>query len=66
MRINYVGNSILQTPTRNLYLNKILHALLTQKNILSVHKLTTDNPIFIEYHSHYFLVKDRAARKILP
>jgi hypothetical protein len=65
MRINYIGNSTLQTPTRNLHLNKILHVPSTQKNLLSIHKLTTDNPIFIEYHSRYFLVKDQATRKIL-
>jgi hypothetical protein len=65
MRINYIGNSTLQTPTRNLHLNKILHVPSTQKNLLSIHKLTTDNPIFIKYHSRYFLVKDQATRKIL-
>jgi hypothetical protein len=27
--------------------------------------VTIDNPIFIEYHSCYFLVKDRATRKVL-
>jgi hypothetical protein len=36
-----------------------------KKNILSVHKLTIDNPIFIDYHSRYFLVKDWAMRNVL-
>jgi hypothetical protein len=65
MRINYIGNYTLQTPTRNLHLNKNLHVPSTQQNLLSVHMLTTNNPSFIEYHSRYFLVKDRATRKIL-
>jgi hypothetical protein len=65
MRISYVGNSTLQTPTCNLHLNNILHVPRTQKNLLSVHSLTIDNPIFIKYHSCYFLVKDRAMRKVL-
>jgi hypothetical protein len=42
-----------------------LHVPSAQKNIISVHKLTTDNPIFIEYHSRYFWVKDHATRKAL-
>jgi hypothetical protein len=31
MGINYIGNSTLHTPTRDLYLNKILHVPSTQK-----------------------------------
>jgi hypothetical protein len=65
MRISYIGNSTLQIHERNLHLNNILLVPSTQKNICSVHRLTTNNPIFIEYHSHYFLVKDRATRKVL-
>jgi hypothetical protein len=65
MRINYVDNSTLQTPTCHLVLNKILHIPSKQKSLLSVHKLTTVNPIFIEYHSRYFLVKDHTTRRIL-
>jgi hypothetical protein len=65
MRISYIDNSTLQIPERNLHLNNVLSIPSTQKNLLSVHRLTTDNPIFIEYHSHYFLVKDRATRKVL-
>jgi hypothetical protein len=65
MRISYTGNSTLQIHERNLHLNNILLVPSTQKNICSVYRLTTNNPIFIEYHSHYFLVKDRATRKVL-
>jgi hypothetical protein len=62
MRISYIVNSTLQTLERNLHLNNVR---LVQNNLLSVHRLTTDNSIFIEYHSHYFFVKDRATRKVL-
>jgi hypothetical protein len=65
MRINYVGNSTLQTPSHDIYLNNILHVPCTQKNLLSIYRLTNDNLIFIEYHSHYFLVKDHSTRKVL-
>jgi hypothetical protein len=64
MGIDYIGNSILHTPTRNLCLNKILYVPTTHKNLVSIHRLTTHNPIFIEYHSCYFLVKDRATRQM--
>jgi hypothetical protein len=57
MGIDYIGNSILHTPTLDIYLNKVLYVPGTHKNLISIHHLTTDNPIFIEYHSHYFLVK---------
>jgi hypothetical protein len=65
MKIIYVGNYTSQTPSHNLDLNNILHVPSTHKNLLSIHRLTTDNPIFIEYHSRYFLVMDQATRKVL-
>jgi hypothetical protein len=65
MRIDYVGSSTLKSPARDLDLKNVLLVPSTQKSLLSIHRLTTDNPIFIEYHSHYFLDKDRATRKIL-
>jgi hypothetical protein len=65
MRIDYIGNSILHTPTHDICLNKVLYVPSTHKNLISIHYLTTDNPIFIEYHSRYFLVKDQATRKVL-
>jgi hypothetical protein len=55
MRISYIGNSTLQTPECNLHLNNVLLVPSTQKNLLSVHRLTNDNPIFIEYHSRYYV-----------
>jgi hypothetical protein len=65
MRIDHVGNSTLKPPARDLHLKNVLLVPSTQKHLLCIHRLTTDNPIFIEYHSHYFLVKDRTMRKVL-
>jgi hypothetical protein len=56
MRIDYVGNSTLKTPVHSLHLKNVLLVPSIQKSLLSIHRLTTDNPIFIEYHSRYFLV----------
>jgi hypothetical protein len=65
MRINYISKPTLPTPCHNLYLNNVLHVPTTHKKLLSVHRLTTDNPIFIEYHFRYFLIKDQTMMKIL-
>jgi hypothetical protein len=35
------------------------------KNLLSVQKLALDNNAFIEFHPHFFLIKDQATRKTL-
>lgn len=35
------------------------------KNLLSVQKLALDNNVFIEFHPHFFLIKDQATRKTL-
>jgi hypothetical protein len=34
-------------------------------NLISVHKFTLDNDMFIEFHSFYFLIKDQKTRELL-
>jgi histone deacetylase 1/2 len=65
MTIANIGKSIINTNSRPLLLNDVLHVPKTTKNLLSVHKLTRDNDVFIEYHPWYFLVKDRLTRRVL-
>jgi hypothetical protein len=45
-------------PCRNLVLNIVLHVPAATKNLISVHKFTLDNDMFIEFHPFYFLIKD--------
>ena len=49
----------------------VLHGKITSftwyqsKHLLSVHKIAFDNDAFVEFHPFYFLVKDRATRRVL-
>jgi hypothetical protein len=61
MEISRVGTSIIPTPCRNL----VLHVPAATKNLISVHKFTLDNDMFIEFHPFYFLIKDQKTRKVL-
>jgi hypothetical protein len=65
MEISHVGSSIIPTSTRNLVLKNVLHVPTATKNLISVHKFTLDNDMFIEFHPFYFLIKDRKTRKVL-
>jgi hypothetical protein len=65
MNIAHIGTSIIPTPTRTLALNNILHIPSTHKNLISVHRFTLDNNTFIEFHSYFFVIKDRKTSKVL-
>jgi hypothetical protein len=65
MNIRHIGYSSIHTPGRNLHLHKILHVPQTSKNLVSVHRLTTDNNVFIEFHPNFFLIKDQATKQVL-
>ena len=43
----------------SLILNNILYVPQIAKNLLSIAKLTTDNPVFVEFHHNCCIVKDR-------
>jgi hypothetical protein len=65
MSINHVGHSILRTPHNSFHLKDILHVPHASKNLLSVHRFTLDNHVFIEFHPFFFLIKDQETRRIL-
>jgi histone deacetylase 1/2 len=65
MRISHIGSSILRTPHNSFQLYDVLHVPSVSKNLLSVHKFTLDNHVFIEFHPFFFLIKDQATRRIL-
>jgi hypothetical protein len=48
-----------------LHLKNILLVPTTQKNLVSVHRLTSDNHTPLEYFPHYFLVKDLETKRVL-
>jgi histone deacetylase 1/2 len=65
MNISHVGHAIVKSPSRNLHLNNVLHVPNATKNLVSIHRLTKDNNVFLEFHPWYFYVKDQATKKVL-
>lgn len=65
MQISNIGHAILHTPNKNLHLQNVLHVPSANKSLVSVHRLTSDNNTYIEFHPHYFLIKDRATKRVL-
>jgi hypothetical protein len=65
MTIKHIGQSTVITPYRNISLNDVLHVPQATRNLASVHRLTSDNDVFLELHPDFFLVKDRQTRRML-
>jgi len=65
MKISSIGHAILHTPGKDLHLQNILHVPSASKSLASIHRLTSDNNAFIEFHPNLFLIKDRATKKII-
>jgi hypothetical protein len=65
MKISHIGHSKIHTPCHQLELNNILHVPQASKNLVSVHRLASDNNVFLEFHHHFFCIKDLDSRNIL-
>ena len=63
LSISHVGHSTLAGSS--LKLNNILHVPHISKHLLSVYRLVSDNDVFVEFHRHFFCVKDKATKRIL-
>jgi hypothetical protein len=64
LSISHIGHSNL-TGSSLLHLKDILHVPRIRKNLLSVYRLVSDNDVFVEFHRHFFYVKDKVTKKIL-
>ena len=63
LSISHIGHSNLAgSPLR---LHNILHVPHINQHLLSVYRLVSDNDVFVEFHRLFFLVKDKATKKIL-
>jgi hypothetical protein len=60
MNISHIG--LVNTPHRLIQLNNILYVPRARKNLISVHRLTIENSIFVELHPFFFLIKDQKTR----
>jgi histone deacetylase 1/2 len=65
MDIHHIGQSLYHTPNRSFQLKNILHVPDATKNLLSTHKLASDNHAFIEHWPDFFSIKDQDTKKIL-
>jgi hypothetical protein len=65
MKISNIGHTTLHIPLKILHLNNILHVPSAHKNLVSVHRLASDNNIFLEFHPKFFLIKDQETKRIL-
>jgi histone deacetylase 1/2 len=62
LQIFHIGQSTINTVANHLILRDILHVPHITKKLLSMHKLTKDNNVFIEFHPWYLVVKDQVPK----
>jgi hypothetical protein len=65
MHISNIGHTTLHSSVRDLHLKNVLHVPSACKNLASVHCITPDNNVFLEFHPKFFLIKDRAMKTTL-
>ena len=63
LSISHIGHSRL--PGSSLKLCNILHVPHISQHLLSAYRLLCDNDVFVEFHRRFFLVKDKATRRII-
>ena len=56
LTVKQIGSTHLSTPTSPFLLNDVLHVPHITKNLIFVHKFTTDTNILIEFHPTHFIV----------
>ena len=64
LSVLHIGHSRLAGPMHSLDLRNILHVPNISKNLLFVHRIVSDNDVFIEFHRDFFCVKDKATKTI--
>ncbi|KAL4352750.1 hypothetical protein GQ457_06G024020 [Hibiscus cannabinus] len=63
--ISKIGTASLNTVSRPLVLNNLLHVPAIKKNLLSVSKFTKDNNVSIEFYHDSCVVKDLATQQVI-
>jgi histone deacetylase 1/2 len=62
LHISHTGHSTIPTNANHLHLRNVLYVPHITKNLLSAHKLSQDNEVFIETHPNHFIFKDQVSR----
>lgn len=65
LSITCVGKSVLTDGCHVLNLENVLCVPEIAKNLVSMSKLAQDNNVFIEFHGHFCLVKDKTSGRIM-
>ncbi|KAL5845744.1 hypothetical protein ACOSQ3_009268 [Xanthoceras sorbifolium] len=65
LTIASIGDNSFDSNNHIFRLRNILHIPQITKNLLSVSKFVRENAVFIEFHPHFCLVKDRVTKKVL-
>jgi hypothetical protein len=65
MRISHCGHRSFHTPLQKIHLNKVLFVPKAHKNLVSVHRFTKDNNLYLQNHPYRFFVKDQDTKKTL-
>jgi hypothetical protein len=65
MQISNISHTTLHSPIRKLHLKDVLHVPSARKNLASVHRITSDDNVFLEFHPKFFLIKDWAMKTTL-
>jgi hypothetical protein len=61
LHIAHIGqSSIITSAGKPLALRNVLHVPHITKNLISIHKLTKDNVVFVQFHPNSFVIKDLA------
>jgi hypothetical protein len=65
MMIKHIDQSTLSTPSLHILLKHVLHVPQATHNLASIHHLTSDNDVFLEFHPKNFLIKHQHTRRTL-
>jgi len=65
LNISHTGTAFLPLSRRKFILHQILHVPSICKNLPPVRKFAHDNSVFFEFHSSYFLIKDKQTGLLL-
>ncbi|CAL5389833.1 unnamed protein product [Camellia sinensis] len=63
--IHHIGNGLLPTPSFPLKLQQVLHVPHISSNLLSVHRLASDNNCSVIFDADKFVVQDKDTKSIL-
>ena len=65
LAVSHIGSLALHSPNRTFILRDTLCVPNLCKNLISVHHLTKQNNVFVEFHPFHFFVKDKITGAIL-